>query len=70
MSLSSGRQAAINALKASWNNGNTPDQTAAAMVDAIIALVQGAAVTVPGTGLVAPSGGGPVTGSVTGASLS
>lgn len=38
--------------------------------DAIDTFVKSATVTVPGTGLVAPSGGGPVTGTSTTGSLS
>lgn len=40
------------------------------LADAIDTFVKSAKVTVPGTGLVAPSGGGPVTGISTTGSLS
>lgn len=40
------------------------------LADAIDTFVKSATVTVPGTGLIAPSGGGPVTGSSVTGSLS
>ena len=46
------------------------DDFADQLADVIIAAIQSATVTVPATGLVAPSGGGPVTGISTTGSLS
>lgn len=40
------------------------------LADAIDTFVKSATVTVPGTGLIAPTGGGPVTGTSTTGSLS
>lgn len=62
MALADGRAAAISAMVASWNNANQPADTAAGMVDAIIALIKTAGV---GT-IEAPPGtsGGPCSGSL------
>lgn len=62
------------ALAAAMNDAGVPGETKAAyitrvttnMANAIDTYVKTGTVSVPGTGLVAPSGGGPVTGAGTG----
>lgn len=74
MSLSSARSAFVSTVTSMASTGATSGVSAAAaagnLADAIIALVQAATVTVPGTGLSVTSAPGAVTGTSTGGSLS
>lgn len=68
----------IQAISTSLNAGDPTEQTAVenedawadALADVIINAIKSASISVPGLGLVAPSGGGPVTGSSTTGGLS
>lgn len=70
MSLTSGRpalKAALLTLAENTNENKTKDQAIDDFLDALETWITSATLTVPGLGLVAPSGGGPVTGeSITG----
>jgi len=57
-------------MSANSDSGKTPEQSIDEFVNALKVFVESATVTVPGNGLVAPSGGGPVTGTSISGSLS
>lgn len=61
---------ALQSIASNTNEGKTEDQALEDFIDAVENFIKSATVTVPGTGLVAPGGGGPVTGSSTTGELS
>lgn len=70
MSLTVAKPALKTALMTLANNTNdeeTKDQAIDDFLNALETWIKASTITVPGTGLIAPSGGGPVTGvSITG----